>query len=116
MARRGRAITVVYYAVNYSTGANVSGDVANHTLRYVKDGASSAPTNAPAEIDATNAPGAYKLVLTNAETNCSVGYLVGKSSTVNVQIVPTVIYYEDEEVLLTIRLLRQWVDWIRGKI
>ena len=106
----------MYHAVDESTGAYKTGDVANHTLRYIKDGVSSAPTNSPAEVDATNAPGAYKLVLTNAETNATLGYVVGKSSTANVQIRPVVIYYEDEEVLLTIRLLRQWVDWIRGKI
>lgn len=94
MPSRGQSIVLTYVA--WDTNANVgkSGDVANHTLRWIKDGTSSAPTNSASEIDATNAPGAYKLTLTTAECTCDTGTLVGKSSTANVSIVPVSIAFE----------------------
>src|SRR6516162_1890321 len=88
MAIRGVSITLQYLAFNVSTGAYVTGDVANHTLRWIKDGVSAAPTNAAAEVDATNAPGAYKVTLVAAEMTCDTGMLHGKSSTANVIIIP----------------------------
>ncbi len=94
MPSRGQSITITYIA--WDTNANVgkSGDVANHTLRWVKDGTSSAPSNSPSEIDATNAPGAYKIALSSAECTCHTGVLVGKSSTANVSIIPASIAFE----------------------
>lgn len=94
MPSRGQSITITYIA--WDTNANVgkSGDVANHTLRWVKDGTAAAPTNAASEIDATNAPGAYKITLTSAECTCHTGVLVGKSSTANVSIIPASIAFE----------------------
>lgn len=94
MPSRGQSITITYIA--WDTNANVgkSGDVANHTLRWVKDGTAAAPTNAASEIDATNAPGAYRITLTSAECTCHTGVLVGKSSTANVSIIPASIAFE----------------------
>lgn len=94
MPSRGQSIVLTYIA--WDTNANVgkTGDVANHTLRWIKDGTSAAPTNSPSEIDATNAPGAYKLTLTTAECTCDTGTLVGKSSTANVSIIPVAIAFE----------------------
>ena len=94
MSSQNVSTTVVYMAYNTSTGAYVTGDVANHTLRLVKDGTSAAPTNSPAEVDAVNAPGAYKLTLTAAETQFGTVWLGGKSSTANVVLVPYEMTFE----------------------
>lgn len=84
MPSKGQAVTLTYQAWNTSTQAYVTGDVANHTLRLIKDGTEAAPTNSPAEIDATNAPGRYSLLLTTAEASFNLVTLTGKSSTSNV--------------------------------
>lgn len=94
MASRGQSITVTYVAWDTVNNVGKTGDVANHTLRWVKDGTSAAPTNSPAEVDATNAPGLYKLVLTGAECTCDFGVLAGKSSTVGISIVPVSVSFE----------------------
>jgi hypothetical protein len=94
MAVRGQALTVTYVAWDTSANAGKTGDVANHTLRWIKDGTSAAPTNSPAEVDATNAPGVYKLTLTATECNAWAGVLCGKSSTANVSVIPLVLTFE----------------------
>jgi hypothetical protein len=94
MSSQNVSTTLVYMAYNPSTGAYVTGDVANHTLRLVKDGTSAAPTNAAAEVDAVNAPGAYKVTLTAAETQFGTVWLGGKSSTANVVILPVIVTFE----------------------
>jgi hypothetical protein len=94
MASRGQSVTITYVAWDTSANAGKAGDAANHTLRWVKDGTSSAPTNAPAEVDGANAPGVYKLALTAAECTCDVGTLGGKSSTAGVAIIPLSISFE----------------------
>jgi hypothetical protein len=93
MATRGISLTVVYIALD-SASKGKTGDVANHTLRWLKDGTAVVPTNSPVEIDADNAPGAYKLTLTASECDCNIGWLVGKSSTSGVSIVPAKIEFE----------------------
>ena len=87
MPSRGQTITITYTAWDTVNNVGKTGDSANHTLLWVKDGTSAAPTNSPAEVDATNAPGIYKLVLTGTECTCDSGTLCGKSSTSNVSIV-----------------------------
>lgn len=95
MATRSVEMTITYVAwESGSVNAGKTGDVGNHTLRWVKDGTSSAPTNSPSEIDSTNLPGLYKITLTSTETNCNIGVLGGKSSTANVSIVPITIQFE----------------------
>lgn len=94
MASRGQSIVVTYTAWDTSVPGPKTGDVANHTLRWVKDGVSAAPTNSPTEVDSTNAPGEYKVTLTSAECTADVGKLCGKSSTANVVIVPVAVTFE----------------------
>lgn len=94
MASRAQSITVTYVAWDTVNNVGKTGDVANHTLRYVKDGTSSAPTNSATEVDSTNAPGLYKLTLTGTEATCDIGVLAGKSSTTGVSIIPITISFE----------------------
>lgn len=89
MATRAVQQTITYMAYNTSTGAYQTGDAANHTLRWCKDGTSSATSNSPSEVDSTNAPGEYKITMTSTETDCLVGTLAGKSATANVILIPT---------------------------
>ena len=49
MATRGVAMTIAYVAWDTEANAGKTGDVANHTLRWIKDGTAAAPTNAPTE-------------------------------------------------------------------
>jgi len=94
MASRGTSITITYVAWDTGANAGKTGDAANHTLRVVKDGVSAAPTNAPAEVDATNAPGVYKLTLTATEATADVVVLTGVSATANVSIIPVTVTFE----------------------
>ena len=80
--------TITYIAWETAENAGKTGDAANHTLRWIANGASNAPANAPAEVDATNAPGVYKLTLTAAEWQTYQGTLAGVSSTADVSIIP----------------------------
>jgi hypothetical protein len=95
MPSYGVGVTLEYIAWNTSTNAYVTGDVANHTLRWIKDGTASATTNSPSEVDSTNAPGVYKVVLTTTETQCQVGTLAGKSSASNVVLIGTTVSFEN---------------------
>jgi hypothetical protein len=86
MATRAVQTVVTYRAWDTSANAPKTGDVANHTLRWVKDGTSSAPANAASEVDSTNAKGIYKITMTSTETDCLMGTLAGVSSTANIAI------------------------------
>jgi hypothetical protein len=94
MASRGQSIVLTYVAWDTVNNVGKTGDVANHTLRWIKDGTASAPTNAASEVDATNAPGVYKITLTTAECTCDSGTLAGKSSTANISIMPKDVTFE----------------------
>ena len=94
MATRGVAMTIAYVAWDTEANAGKTGDVGNHTLRWIKDGTAASPANTPTEVDATNAPGLYKIALTAEETDCDIGVLCGKSSTSGVSIVPVTIQFE----------------------
>jgi hypothetical protein len=94
MATRGVATTITYKAWNTSTQQGQTGDAGNHTLVWIKDGTPSTPTNSPAEVDAVNAPGLYKLALTASETDCLSGVLAGKSSTANVEIIERQVFFD----------------------
>jgi hypothetical protein len=94
MATRALSQVVCYMAYNSSTGAYTTGDSANHTLSWVKDGSRSAPTNAASEVDSANAPGLYKVTLTATETDCIEGVLAGKSSSSNVILIPTHVAFD----------------------
>jgi hypothetical protein len=96
MATRGVEMTVSFLAWDTAANAAKTGDSGNFTLRWIKDGTSSAPTNSVSEVDATNAPGIYKLTLTggSGETDANIGTLAGKSSTASVSLIPTTIQFE----------------------
>ena len=118
MPSRGQSLTVQYIAWDTDANAGKTGDVANHTLRWVKDGTSAAPAATPTEVDATNAPGVYKVLLSAAECTCNVGTLCGKSSTANVSIMPVTVTFEATSIGLTdaalqdIALIRERVNGV----
>ena len=86
MPVKSTAITVLYFAEDVSAGGGKTGDVANHTLRRISDGVAATITASPAEVDATNLPGWYKVALTGAENAGIVMAIGGKSSTANIVI------------------------------
>lgn len=94
MATRNVAMTITFVA--WDTGNNVgkTGDNGNLTLRWIKDGSASAPTNSSSEVDSTNVPGVYKITLTATETDCNIGTLAGKSSTADIVVLPITIQFE----------------------
>jgi hypothetical protein len=94
MATRGVEMTVSFLAWDTAANAAKTGDSSNFTTRWIKDGTASAPTNSVSEVDATNAPGVYKLTLTSTETDANIGTLAGKSSTASVSLIPTTIQFE----------------------
>lgn len=110
MSSQGVATTAVYLAFNTSTGAYVTGDVSNHTLKLVKDGTEASPTNSPSEVDSTNAPGAYKLALTTAETSYGTVWIGGKSSTSSVIIIPITLTFETPGQVLTTVLTESYAS------
>lgn len=93
MATRALQQVITYIAWNTSTNAYVTGDVANHSTSWEKDGTRSATTNSPAEVDATNLPGLYKVTMTATETDCIEGVLGGKSTTASVVLIPTMVSF-----------------------
>lgn len=94
MALYGTQFTAIYNAWNTSINSGVVGDSANHSLFWIKDGTSSATTNSAAEVDGSNIPGLYKVVITGDEASCILGALGGKSSTPHVSIIPIIIPFE----------------------
>ena len=89
MATRAQAMTVDFSAWDTSANGFKTGDAANITMRWTKDGVVNALSNPTVtEIDSTNAPGQYKVTLTGTETDCLFGQLSGKSSTANIIIAP----------------------------
>jgi hypothetical protein len=95
MASRGQALTLAVYAYDTAAPGPKTGDAANLTLRLVKDGGTpAAPTNAAAEIDATNLPGWYQVALTAGECTCHSLVLGGKSSTSGVVVTGTQVTFE----------------------
>lgn len=95
MATYGKQMTVCYVAWDSAAGSPKTGDVANHTLRWIKDGTSSAPSNSPSEVDSTNAPGVYKITLTATEAQTPFGVLAGKSATAGVVVAPVSVSFEN---------------------
>lgn len=89
MAVRGQQITITYTAWDVLESAPKTGDVANHSLTWIKDGTGAAATNSPVEVSG----GEYKLTLTASETACDAGTLTGSSTTDDVIIVPVKIAF-----------------------
>ena len=87
MPVRAQALTMHYFATD--ADGPKTGDVGNHALRIIEDGVVGTIAASPAEIDATNAPGIYKVAITAAENTADVVTLCGKSSTSGVTISPS---------------------------
>ena len=98
MAIKNVSITMAYVAWDTANNVGKTGDVANHTIKVIKDGTSATSTNSPSEVDSTNAPGVYKLVLTATEMNGDCIVVAGKSSTSSISIIP-VTFTTDHGVL-----------------
>ena len=97
MATRNVAMTITFVAWDTSNNVGKTGQSSSTlTLRWIKDGTSSAPDNDDAigEVDATNCPGVYKITMTATETDCNIGTLAGKSSTANIVVLPITIQFE----------------------
>lgn len=94
MALRGLGITITYVAWDTVNNVGKTGDNGNHTLKWIKDGTSSTTSNSPSEVDSTNAPGVYKIVMTSTECTCDFGTLAGKSSASGISIIPASVSFE----------------------
>lgn len=94
MPSRGQSIVAIYEAYDVVAEDYKTGDVANHTIRLIKDGVLTVPTNTPTEISAASRPGAYGLVLTTTEATAHVVDVGGVSSTANVRILPATYTFE----------------------
>lgn len=89
MAQRAVGMTVEFLAWDTVANAPKTGDSANITPRWTKDGTIAAlGTTTVTELDSTNAPGQYKVTLSSTETDCYVGTLHGKSATSGVYVMP----------------------------
>lgn len=84
MALWGESITISYYCWNKLTAAPVTGDAGNHTVRLIRDGVVSTPTNAPSEASSSQTPGWYNLTLTASEMQANCVAVEVRSSTANV--------------------------------
>ncbi len=104
MAIRGIPLYVPFIAWNTSTNAGQTGDAANITLQWLKDGVLSPTTNSPTEISASLAPGSYAVLLTGTEADCNLGTPLGLSVTASVQLMlPQTIAFETPLTLQQIR-------------
>lgn len=88
-------------AVNQLTGEKVTGDAANITAEWSKDGGTSAATNDtnPTEIDATDHPGLYGFLMTQTETNCDIGLMTPVSATDDIVLDPVEVHFFDPGAL-----------------
>ena len=81
---RGQSYVVDFVEWDLANNAPKTGDAANITVRISKDGgALTAATNNPVEVDATNAPGLYRITLTASEMDANTIEVVPKSTTAN---------------------------------
>jgi len=81
------------YAYNRLSDATETGDSANITAYLALDNTAIAQaTNSVSEVDATKAPGVYKLALTQAETNANT-LIVSATSTTNYVVIDPVLCY-----------------------
>jgi len=85
----GAAFVGCYTAWDASANTPKTGDAGNHTLTVAQDATSAGATNAPAEVDAVNVPGLYKLSVTSGEATGKAVSIIGTSSTGDVNIMPS---------------------------
>ena len=91
----GKQQEITYVAWDKANDAGITADALNHTLRLRKDGVTVTPANSPTEVDATNLPGVYEIVLTATEMQLVQGTLGGTSTTADVVIIPVTITTEN---------------------
>lgn len=101
--RKNRSGQVVTFTAVDADGDYVTGDAGNITASVIKDGTRAAAANAVAEVDATNAPGRYRLALDQAETNYDSVDVSAISGTSGVQVLapqmgPTLVDLDASEV------------------
>lgn len=101
MSQYGVSFVATVYAWDTSAGSYKTGDSANITLYWLKDGTASTTTNACAEVSSANTPGQYKVTLTATEAQCTAGTLGGKSSTANIIIIPAQFTFESADFTAT---------------
>lgn len=102
MALKSQSIVVQFLAWDTANNVGKTGDSGNFTLRVIKDGTASIPTNSPSEVDSTNCPGVYKITLTADEMAANTITLAGKSSTEGVTIIPVNIVTESGRLDATV--------------
>lgn len=90
----GISQVVCYIAWDTVNQIGKTGDSGNHTLRWIKNGTASSPTNSPTEVDSTNCKGVYKLTLTAAECEAYTGCLTVQSATSGIVIMPQTFTFE----------------------
>ena len=84
----GAAFIAPYTAWDISTNAPKINDVGNHTITIAQDATSGGVISTPAEIDAVNVPGLYKVAVTSVEATGKAVSIIGVS-TGNTNIIPT---------------------------
>ncbi len=86
MAKRGVEQPAYFVAWNVADNEPATGDAANITLAWVKDGVATAATNSVVEVSDTLADGLYCVWITAEEADCALGVLAGTSSTEGVRL------------------------------
>jgi len=94
MPLRGRPIFLHYNAWNIRENQYQPNDAANHTLVWVKDNTPVPITTTPVEITYNGTHCCYGISLSETDTACWVGTLVGTSSTQNVVILKQTVIFE----------------------
>ena len=84
MAQYGVSFVATVSAWDTANGTYKTGDAANITLYWNKDGTNNATSNACSEVSSANVPGQYKVTITAAEASCTEATLGGKSSTADI--------------------------------
>lgn len=88
MAIKGAATYRTYYALDTGNTTYKTGDSANHTLKVVADDTEGSVAASPTEVDSTNCPGLYLVLVAAGENSGNSMTLHGKSATADVVIIP----------------------------
>lgn len=84
MGAKGVAETPTFTCWNTAANTPALGEVANLTMRVIKDGVAAAAANAPVEVE----NGEYKILLTAAEKDADFVVVEGSCITANVVVIP----------------------------
>jgi len=86
MPIKGEAFTCTYLAWDTSSNVGKTGDAANHSIQFIKNGIAITPTTAPLEVQSDLAPGIYSIAVTGDDSLVDTFRLAGESSSANVNI------------------------------